>query len=48
MYVDIREPDGTIRTLPLEGGREAAQSRNVIVYPGQSVSIHFVVAAPKK
>jgi hypothetical protein len=47
MYVDIREPGGAVRTLPLEGGPEAIQTRDVIVRPGESVRIHLVLA-PRK
>jgi hypothetical protein len=48
VYVDIRGPDGTVRTLPLEGGSDGLRSRDVIVRPGESVRIQLGVAARQK
>jgi hypothetical protein len=48
VYVDIREPDGTVRTIPLEGGREVIQTQEVIVHAGESIHIQFGVPARTK
>jgi hypothetical protein len=48
VLVDLRGPGGEVRTFPLEGGREAVQTRQVIVRPGESVTFRLVAAAPAK
>jgi hypothetical protein len=48
VYVDIRQPDGTVRTIPLEGGRDAIQTQEVVVRAGQSVTIQFPAPPGKK
>jgi hypothetical protein len=45
VYVTIRGPDGELRRFPLEGGREALQSRVIVVRPGESATIPIVVGA---
>jgi hypothetical protein len=42
VYVDIRGPDGQVRSYEVEGGREAIQYRQVVVRPGGSVTIRLV------
>ena len=45
MYVNLRGPDGQVRRFPVEGGREAIQSPQVIVLrPGASVTVRWVVS----
>jgi hypothetical protein len=44
VYVDLRGPDGQVRRFPVEGGREAIQYRQVVLRPGQSVTIQWVAA----
>jgi hypothetical protein len=48
LAVNLRGPDGTVRRFPLEGGREAIQSREVIVHAGESATFRFLVEAPTK
>jgi hypothetical protein len=48
VYVDIRQPDGTVRTVPLEGGRDVIQTQEVVVRAGQSVTIQFPAPARTK
>jgi hypothetical protein len=44
-YVNLRGPDGQVRRFPVEGGRAAIQTPEVIVLrPGISVTIRWVVA----
>jgi hypothetical protein len=43
-YVNLRGPDGQVRRFPLEGGRAAIRSSQVIIYAGQSVTIQWVAA----
>jgi hypothetical protein len=43
VYVNIRGPEGELRRFPLEGGREALQSRVIVVRPGESATIQVVV-----
>jgi hypothetical protein len=45
VYVNLRGPDGQVRRFPVEGGREAIQSPQVIVLrPGASVTVRWVVS----
>jgi hypothetical protein len=44
VYVDLRGPDGQTRHFPLEGGRAAIQSSQVVLRPGQSVTIQWLAA----
>ena len=39
MYVDLRGPDGQIRRFRVEGGRAAIQSGQVVLRPGESLTI---------
>jgi hypothetical protein len=44
VYVNLRGPDGVVRRFPVEGGREAIRSSQVIVLrPGASVTVRWVV-----
>jgi hypothetical protein len=45
VYVNLRGPDGQVRRFPVEGGREAIQSPQVIVLrPGASVTVRWVAS----
>jgi hypothetical protein len=44
MYVAIRGPDGQVRRFPVEGGREAIQVRQVVLHPGESLTLQWVAA----
>jgi hypothetical protein len=39
--VDIRGPDGQVRRFPVEGGRAAIQYRQVILHPGDMLTIRW-------
>ena len=41
VYVNLRGPDGQVRRFLVEGGREAIQYRQVVVRPGESVTIQL-------
>lgn len=44
-YVNLRGPDGELRRYPVEGGRAAIQTPEVIVLrPGTSVTIRWMAA----
>ena len=45
VYVGIRGPDGQLRRFPVEGGRAAIQYRQVVLHPGDSLTIQWT--APK-
>jgi hypothetical protein len=38
-YIDLRGPDGQVRRFPVEGGRDVIQYQQVVLRPGQSVTI---------
>ena len=40
-YAVLRGPDGQTRRFPVEGGRSAIRYTQVVVHPGQSVTIHW-------
>jgi hypothetical protein len=45
LYVNLRGPDGQVRRFPVEGGRDAIQSPQVIVLrPGATVTVRWVVS----
>jgi hypothetical protein len=44
LSVDLRGPDGQIRRFPVEGGRAAIQTTQVVLRPGESVTIRWVAA----
>jgi hypothetical protein len=44
VYVRLRGPDGQVRSYPIEGGRSAITYTNVVLSPGQSVTIRLVQA----
>jgi hypothetical protein len=44
LAVDLRGPDGQIRRFPVEGGRAAIQTTQVVLRPGESVTIRWVAA----
>jgi hypothetical protein len=48
VYVTVRGPDGELRRFPLEGGREAIQTRQIVVRPGESATLQIVAAGPRK
>ncbi|MGH7170434.1 MAG: hypothetical protein ACRELG_09180 [Gemmataceae bacterium] len=37
--VNIRGPDGKVRSFPIVGGRKAIKARTIIVRPGQSINL---------
>jgi hypothetical protein len=43
LYVDIRGPDGSVRTFPVEGGRAAIQPQTVIIRPGETMTVKLQV-----
>lgn len=47
IFVDIRQPDGTIRSFPLAGGEDTILVRRTVVRPGQQLVLH-VGEAPAK
>ncbi len=44
VYVGLRGPDGQVRRFRVEGGATAIQSPQVVLRPGQSVTIQWVAA----
>jgi hypothetical protein len=40
--VALRGPDGQVRRFPVEGGREAIQTRQVVLRPGETVTIAWL------
>jgi len=51
MMVDIRGPDGQVRSFPLAHGRDTIRVRTIIVHPGESLTLRLqgaTVQAPKK
>ena len=44
VYANLRGPDGQTRRFLVEGGRAAIRYTNVVVRPGQSVTIRWVPA----
>jgi hypothetical protein len=44
VYVQLRGPDGQVRSFPIEGGREAITYTSVVLHPGQSLTIHLAAA----
>jgi hypothetical protein len=47
VVVDIQGPDGKVRAFPLEGGRETVRVRQVVVRPGETVTLRVRVSPPK-
>jgi hypothetical protein len=43
-YVNLRGPDGQVRRFPVEGGRAAIQYRQVVLHPGEMLTIHWIPA----
>ena len=41
VYVDIRGPDGQMRRFPVEGGRTAIQYRQLLLRPGEMLTIRW-------
>ena len=41
-YVDLRGPNGQVQRFPVEGGRAAIQYRQVVVRPGEMLTIHWI------
>jgi hypothetical protein len=42
LYVTLRGPDGQMRRFLVEGGRAAIQAPQVVLHPGESVTIRWV------
>jgi hypothetical protein len=47
VQVNLRGPDGQLRRFPVEGGREAIEYEQIVLRPGQSVTIRWVAAKPR-
>jgi hypothetical protein len=48
LTVNLRGPDGVVRSFPVEGGRASIQpSQEVIVRPGTSATINVTAARPR-
>jgi hypothetical protein len=43
-YVSLRGPDGQVRRFPVEGGPAAIRYREVVLRPGETLTIHWVAA----
>ena len=41
VYVDLRGPDGSVRRFPLEGARDVIQSPQLVLRPGDSLTLHW-------
>jgi hypothetical protein len=48
LIVNLRGPDGVVRSYPLAGSPEAIQRREVIVRPGESTTINVIGTARAK
>jgi hypothetical protein len=48
LVVNLRGPDGEVRSFPLAGGPEAIQRREVIVRPGETATINVTGTAKAK
>jgi len=48
LMVDVRGPDGELRTYPVEGGLAGIQTRQVIVRQGETASFRILAAAAPK
>ncbi len=44
VYVDLLGPDGQVRRFLVEGGRAAIQFQQVVLRPGQSLTIRWLAA----
>jgi hypothetical protein len=44
VQVNLRGPGGELRRFPVEGGRQAIQYEQIVLRPGQSVTIRWVAA----
>ncbi len=44
VVIGIRGADGQVRRFPVEGGAAAIQSGQIVLRPGQSVTIHWTAA----
>jgi hypothetical protein len=44
IYVNLRGPDGQVSRFLVEGGRSAIQYRQVVVHPGETLTIRWVSA----
>jgi hypothetical protein len=43
-FIQLRGPDGRVRSFPIEGGTDAITYTSVVLRPGQSVTIHLAAA----
>ena len=41
VYVDLRGPDGSVRRFPLGGARDVIQSPQLVLRPGDSLTLHW-------
>jgi hypothetical protein len=41
VYVNLRGPDGQVRRFLVEGGREAIEFRQVVLRPGESLTVQL-------
>jgi hypothetical protein len=41
VYVDLRGPDGSVRSVVLEGARDVIQSPQLVLRPGDSVTLRW-------
>ncbi|MCC6420199.1 MAG: hypothetical protein IT429_18345 [Gemmataceae bacterium] len=47
-YITLRGPDGEVRRFALQGGATAFQTRQIVVRPGQSVTVTVLTPSPAK
>src|SRR5262249_13352420 len=44
VFVNLRGPDGQVRRFPVEGGAKAIETTQIVIRPGQSVTIRWRAA----
>ena len=44
VVVNLRGPDGQVRRFPVEGGAKAIETTQIVIRPGQSVTIRWMAA----
>jgi hypothetical protein len=44
LVVSLRGPDGEVRRFPVEGGRSAIETYQVVLRPGTSITIRLLAA----
>jgi len=45
--VDIRGPDGKVRSFPVASGNDVIRPRTIVLHPGDSLTIRFAAARPQ-